>query len=140
MTVKDLSQLHWLKGEIEADQRRLEELEEAAASPKSPKWDGEPRAPGYNDSFGRMVAEIVDLQAIIAAKQQRCIEERARLEVYITSIPDSLDRQIFTLRFVNNLSWMAVASQITQESGKDYTEYAVKKRCYRCLAEQNKKI
>ena len=139
MTVKELSQLYWLTREIETDKERLKELEAMASAPKSPKYDGMPHAPGYGDALARLVVEIVDLEAIIAAKQQQCIHERSRLERYITEIDDSLTRQIFSCRFVDGLSWMDVASRITQETGKDYTDYAVKKRCYRYLQEQNKK-
>ena len=69
MTIKELSQLYWLNREIEEDKRRLDELEAMTTSPKSPKYDGMPHAPGYSDTLARCVAEIVDLKAIIAAKQ-----------------------------------------------------------------------
>ena len=139
MTVKELSQLYWLQREIDLDMKRLRELEAAAASPKGQKVDDMPRSPGHDDALARMVAEIVDLQAIIEAKRQKCIRERNRLERYISGIDDSLTRQVFLYRFVDGLSWIDVASRITCDSGKDHTEYAVKKRCYRYLREQNKK-
>ena len=103
MTIKELSQLYWLNREIEEDKRRLDELESMTTSPKSPKYDGMPHAPGYSDTLARCVAEIVDLKAIIAAKQIQCIHERTRLERYISGIPDSLTRQIFALRFIKGL-------------------------------------
>lgn len=129
MTIKELSQLYWLNREIEEDKRRLDELEAMTTSPKSPKYDGMPHAPGYGDALARCVAEIVDLKAIISAKQQQCIYERNRLERYISSIPDSLTRQIFTYRFVNGLSWWQVAYSI----GGGNTEASVKMTCYRYL-------
>lgn len=112
MTIKELSQLYHLNREIEMDKRRLDELELLASSPKAQNLDGMPHAPGYGDALARCVAEIVDLKAIISAKQQQCIYERNRLERYISSIPDSLTRQIFTYRFVNGLSWWQVAYSI----------------------------
>jgi len=129
MTVKELSQLYWLNREIEEDKRRLEELEAMASSPKSTNIDGMPHAPGYNDTLGRTVAEIVDLQAIIAAKQLQCIHERNRLERYISDIPDSLTRQIFALRFINGLTWYQTAMHI----GGGNTEDSVRQRVYRYL-------
>lgn len=129
MTVKELSQLYWLNREIEEDKRRLEELEAMASSPKSPKYDGMPHAPGYSDALSRTVAEIVDLQAIIAAKQLQCIHERNRLERYISEIPDSLTRQIFALRFINGLTWYQTAMHI----GGGNTEDSVRQRVYRYL-------
>lgn len=129
MTVKELSQFYWLTREIEADQRRLLELEAMASSFKSQKLDGMPHAPGYGDALARCVAEIVDLKAIIAAKQQQCIYERSRLERYIAEIPDSLTRQIFVLRFIDGLTWYQTAMHI----GGGNTEDSVRQRVYRYL-------
>lgn len=134
MTVKELSQLYYLNREIEADRQRLDELEVMVSSPKSPNYDGMPHAPGYSDSLSRMVAEIVDTKAILAAKQLQCIHERNRLERYISSIPDSLTRQIFALRFINGLSWYQVAMHIGGN-----TEDSVKKVCYRYLNKENRR-
>lgn len=129
MTVKELSQLYWLNREIEEDKRRLEELEAMASSPNSPKLDGIPHTPGHGDALARCVAEIVDLKAIIAAKQLQCIHERNRLERYISDIPDSLTRQIFALRFINGLTWFQTAMHI----GGGNTEDSVRQRVYRYL-------
>lgn len=134
MTKKELSQLYWLNREIEMDMERLRELEGMASAPKAQKLDGMPRSPGYGDALARMVAEIVDLKAIIAAKQQQCIHERSRLERYIADIPDSLTRQIFTLRFINGLTWYQVAMHI----GGGNTDDSVRKTCDRYLASQEK--
>ena len=129
MTIKELSQLYWLNREIEEDKRRLDELEAMTTSPKSPKYDGMPHAPGYSDTLARCVAEIVDLKAIIAAKQIQCIHERTRLERYISGIPDSLTRQIFALRFINGLNWHQTAMRV----GGGNTDESVRKRVYRYL-------
>ena len=134
MTKKELSQLYWLNREIEMDMNRLKELEEMASSPKSINMDGMPHGSGSGsgDALARLVADIVDLKAIIAAKQQQCIYERNRLERYIADIPDSLTRQIFTLRFINGLSWYLVAAHI----GGGNSEDSVRKTCDRYLAAQ----
>ena len=129
MTVKELSQLYWLNREIEMDQKRLAELE-GKAIPGSPTISDMPPGPHSNDSkVETLAAEIVDLQAIIAAKQIQCIHERQRLERYISEIPDSLTRSIFQLRFSNGLPWSQVAASI----GGGNTMESVKKRCYRYL-------
>ena len=77
----------------------------------------------------RLAAEITDLKAIIAARQIQCIHERARLERWISAIPDSLTRQIFHLRYVSGLPWLQVALSI----GGGNTEAGVKMTCYRYL-------
>lgn len=133
MTLKELSQLFYLSREIENDKRRLDELESIASSPSSSHITGMPSAP-YDGSSKteRIVAEMLDLRAVIAAKQIQCIHERARLERYIADIPDSLTRLIFLCRFVDCLSWSEVADYI----GGGNTEDAVKKRCYRYLHDE----
>lgn len=130
MTLKELSQLYYLTREIEADQKRLDELEQLAEAPSGAQLTGMPRAPFSNSSkVERLAAEIVDLQAIIAARQIQGIHERARLERWIGEVPDSLTRQIFHLRFVDGLTWAQVAAQI----GGGNSEEGVKKRCYRYI-------
>ena len=109
MTLKELSQLYYLNREIEKDKERLEMLKSLATSPSGHNLTGMPKGDNYENRLERYMAEIVDLEAIISAKIKRCIHERNRLERYIADIPDSLTRQIFTLRFVNGLSWTQVA-------------------------------
>ena len=128
MTLKELSQLYYLNREIEMDQRRLEELRVLVESTSAPFTDM-PRNPNIDSRLERYVAEIVDLTVIIATKQQQCIHERNRLERYINAITDSLIRQIFTLRFINGMSWLQVAAHI----GGNYTDKSVSKTCYRYL-------
>lgn len=130
MTKKELSQLYWLNREIEMDKRRLEELEALATSTGTQNLDGMPHMSGYGDALARCVADIVDLKAIIAAKQQQCVYERNRLERYIANIPDSMTRQIFALRFINGLTWYQVAAHV----GGGNTEDSVRMACNRYLA------
>lgn len=111
MTLKELSQLYYLNREIEMDKKRLLELEARAVSCTT-SLTGAPHGAGAGDRVGRYAAEIVDLKGIIEAKLQQCIYERNRLERYITTIEDSLLRQVFTYRFVNGLTWQQVAACI----------------------------
>lgn len=130
MTLKELSQLYYLNREIAADQQRLDELNRMVGAPSIPPLSDMPRPPHNVDSkVERLAAEIVDLQAIIAARQIQCIHERARLERWINEIPDSLTRQIFSHRFADCMSWV----QVSQCVGGGNTEGSVKMICYRYL-------
>lgn len=130
MTVKELSQLYWLNREIEMDQRRLDTLRERASNPTGPNLSGMPSGGGnFENRLERLCAEIIDLESIIAHKQQMCLHERNRLERYIADIPDSLLRQIFTLRFINGLTWRQVAFSI----GGGNTEENVRQLCHRYI-------
>ena len=50
MTMKELSQLHWLNVEIDRDKQRLAELEARAASPGGPNMSGMPGGGGAGSS------------------------------------------------------------------------------------------
>ena len=136
MTVNELSQLYYLKREIEMDRRRLLELE-GKIPPSSPQLTGMPHGSGGNSSqTEQLAAEIVDLQAIVAAKQIQCIHERTRLERFIAGIPDSLTRAIFEHRFADGFTWEQVAAHI----GGGNTTGSVKKRCYRYLKKTEEEL
>ena len=128
MTLKELSQLYYLNREIEMDKRRLQELE-VKALPGAQVITGMPHAPGVTDKVGEYAAEIADLRGIIEAKHQQCLYERSRLERYITTIEDSLLRQVFTYRFVNGLPWQQVAACI----GGSNTADGVRMMCNRYI-------
>lgn len=128
MTLKELSQLYYLDREIKLDRERLAELRSDLMNPKSPSYDGMPKSPNPDPAMERCVAEIADLEAIIQAKIEQRVYDRSRLERYISDIPDSLTRQIFTLRFIEGLTWEDVADKIGSSS------YSVKHICYRFIA------
>lgn len=133
MTLKELSQLYYLNREIEMDKERLEALRARASAPGSPNYDGMPKSPSYENRLERYIAEIVDLEAIISAKITQCQHERNRLERYIADIPDSNLRMIFTLRFINGLSWVQLAFSI----GGDCTADGVRMACNRYIKKTN---
>lgn len=110
MTIKELSQLYWLKQEIAVDERRLREIR-AKADNVSPSGGGGSGG-SKTSKIEIYVADIIDLQAIIGAKKQQCIYEQSRLERYIATVPDSLTRLLFTLRFVECLSWVQIAKEV----------------------------
>lgn len=129
MTLKELSQLYYLDREIELDRERLAELRADLLCPRSPDYDGMPRNPNPENALERCVAEIVDLEDVIRAKIEQRIYERSRLERYISDIPDSLTRQIFTLRFVDGLKWEEVAAR----TGGNNTAKNCSNICYRYI-------
>ena len=132
MTIKELSQLYYLNREIEDCQKKLEELE-SQRGVSAVVIDDMPHGKGPAKSrVEQLAAEIVDLKAIIHAKQIECIHERNRLERYIAEIPDSLTRQIFEYRFADCLPWEQVAACI----GKGNTAERVRQVCSRYIRQQ----
>ena len=107
MTQKELSQLYYLRREVEMDTRRLRELE-CGVSPAS---EGERAA----------------LRRILRAKRRRCARERRRLEAWIAAVEDSRLRQILTCRFVDGLSWRQTALRTGGGNTADGVRMAVKR-------------
>lgn len=135
MTLRELSQLYYLRREIAADKARLERLEHEAGAPSSPHLTGMPHSTYPDSKVERIAVEIADLRSLIEEKQLRCVRERVRLERWIGSIPDSLTRQVFQYRFADCLSWAQVAFRV----GGGNTVGSVKMICYRYLRETDKK-
>ena len=134
MTKKELSQYYWLEKEIKDDEERLRILREQATAPQAQHLTGMPySSDGDKDKIGKATAEIVDLQAIIAAKQIQCIHEKQRIERFITEIPDSKIRMIFMLRCIDMKSWQEVADvmggRMTGDNARQiYSQYLKKQK------------
>lgn len=113
MTKKELSQYYWLKREIEEDEKRLRLMRERAYAPKSQRLTGMPGGGTPDgDRMAEIIAEITDLEAIIAAKRIQCIHECQRIERFIHSIPDSMTRMVFTYRCIECMTWREVAAHM----------------------------
>lgn len=132
MTKAELSQLFYLNREIEAEQRRIAELE-AKATNISAKVIGMPGGAGISDKTA-IAAEIADCKAIVQAKAEQCIHEYNRLCRYINSVDDSFMRQILKLRYINGLAWNQVAESMgtSEYSAKKAHSRFLKKSCHTC--------
>lgn len=127
MTRRELSQLYYLRREINSDRERLAKLE-AAATSTSPS-NGGGGGSGTPTDRTSLAVEIAALKDLIYEKICREEKELLRLMNYISGVEDSLTRQILTARFVDNLSWTAVAIRV----GGGNTATTVRQRCNRFL-------
>lgn len=132
MTLRKLSQLYYLKREIEHDEARLAELRSVKYSPGRSNTTDIPGG-GYKSALEQKEIAIDALIKTIEEKKARCVLERRELEHYIAGIPDSLTRQIFTLRFVEGLSWQRVAFGV----GGGNTADSVRMICQRHIKQNN---
>ena len=131
MTIKELSQLSNLRKEIKLLEYRLKRLEDMSTN-IAPQITGMPRASQVSEKVGKYATEIALLKDLIKKNKDEVWKECLRLENYISSIDDSLTRQIFTLRFVDGLTWVQVAHRIGGN-----TTGSVKMACYRYLENHN---
>lgn len=119
MTKKELSQYYWLQKEIDDMERRLQILREKAVAPQSQRLTGMPGGGGGSDKLVEAVAEITDLEAIIAAKQIESIHQRQRIERFIHSIDDPMIRMVFTIRCIDGYSWREVAAKMGHKMSEE---------------------
>lgn len=122
MTQKELSNLFYLKIEIERETKRLRRLEECATNTTS-KITGLPFVPGISDKTA-LAAEIADARTIIEHKNREAIIEYNRLMRYIAKIDDSFIRQIITMRYVDGKSWANIAVSIGGDNTPDSVRMA----------------
>ena len=132
VTLQDLKELRYLQGEITALREREREIAHrltyAASVPAAARVKGDDGRTGeerYRDALERV-------RESLCARRLALVKKEAAVLAYISSVPDSLVRQILTFRFLNGLSWTAVANKI----GGGNTEESVKKAFYRFFAKE----
>ncbi|MDD6159530.1 MAG: hypothetical protein PUB51_00140 [Oscillospiraceae bacterium] len=118
MTTKELNQLSGLRREAGALERRLKELEKVALLG--------PNGPVAEEYAG----EVKTLREMLEGRRLGCIRERVRLEKWIGEIPDSMLRQIFSLRYIESKTWAQVARGV----GGGNTQDGVRKAHDRYMA------
>lgn len=128
MTLDELSQAFYLQKEIDVLETKLRELHGKAAPGAAPM---EPPVRSGNTSKTESLAiRIAELTEIIDEKRRQRVKELEETTRWIMGIPDARTRLIFTLRFLNGLSWDEVALAI----GKHVPTVTVKRACYSYLA------
>ena len=108
LTKQELSQLYFLRREIEDGERRLEELKLAAAG-KTSRITGMPPQLTVKDCTTKYAADIAGVKEVLQESMQKCWRELKRLYQFINEIPDSQMRQIFVFRYLHNYSWQKIA-------------------------------
>lgn len=128
MTIRDLSQLYYLRKEIAHDEERLGRLRAQMGSVSSPLC-GAGTSGEKVSRTERIVVELVDLEKSIDKKIQQMYCEKIRIERYISTVEDSRIRLILKLRFVEGVSWAKTAVKV----GGGNTADSVRKACFRYL-------
>lgn len=122
MTKNELSQLYYLKREIEREKTKYRELFEKSTKTTS-TMTGIPHGGGLSDQTA-IAAEMADIETLIEAKRKACVAEYNRLMRYICGIDDSMMRQIIELRYVDCLTWNEVADAIGGNNTEDSVRMA----------------
>lgn len=131
MTLKELSQIYYLRKEKDYIRDKIEKLRSEAES-TTRTFSGLPGSGRISDKVGNGSVSIIYLQTKLARTEQRITEEVIKLEEYLDSISDSYIRQIFRLRFEECRKWEEIADLLHT------TSYSVKHICYRYLKRNEK--
>jgi len=108
MTKERLSQLIWLKLEIEELSNRVRKIENALSG-RTSRIDSMPWLGGSKDIVGDLIPELGALTDKLLQSRKRAVEEFAVLQTFINEIDDSQVRLIFTMRYLDGYSWHQVA-------------------------------
>ena len=108
MTKERLSQLSWLKLEIEELSGRVRRIE-SALSGRAARIDGMSWLGSARNFAGDMAPQLCDLKDQLVGLRNTAMAQYTDLQTFIAEIGDSQTRLIFTLRYVDNLSWHQVA-------------------------------
>ena len=108
MTKERLSQLSWLKLEIEELAGRIRRIEHVLSG-RAVRIDGMSWLGSQKDLIGDLVPQLGDLRDQLSKSRSSAMMEFTQLQAFIAQIDDSQIRLIFTLRYMDSLSWHQVA-------------------------------
>lgn len=117
--------MYYLKREIRSDERRLQDLKDAATK-ITQSMSGMPGSGRKSDKTA-IGAEIADLEKIISSKQQMCVAHYNRIMRYVAEIDDSFMRQIIVYRHVDLMKWRDIAQKIGGGNSEDGIRMAYKR-------------
>lgn len=134
MTRNELKELSKLNAEAKLISDKIEELE-ALSNSTATALSGLPCSKVFLESASNFSDRIKNLKERYNKKLKECFDTMDRLNDFIESIPDSELRMIFSLRYINNMPWQALAWHL----GFDGDGSTERKKHDRYLIEINKK-
>lgn len=120
MSTKELlKQYNDLQKEIKELEQRIERVKNKKIQVVSDTVKGSPYFP-YNERVikvtgieaDRKEQQIDKLNNILYKRRAKCKELAFQIEEFINTIPDSRTRRVFSLRYIDGLSWLQIARRI----------------------------
>lgn len=90
MTVFELEQLYFLRGEIRMHDKALKNLEREHEAAHWPE-------------------KVQEVREIIEGMRRRCVAQLEGLERWLAAVPDDFMREVLTLHYSEGLTWKNVA-------------------------------
>lgn len=122
MTKTELFQLRDLKNEIKILEEELQninhDLVSDSVSASSASFPYTLHSVSIKGLPEKDIKKSKRIRQAIERRKNRCVDEYEKLNDFIDTVPDSRIRQMFTLYYVNGLTWQQVANKIgeTDES------------------------
>ncbi len=116
-TRKELEQIFYLNREIQMWENELDRLrtQSLIQSPQPSAIHGS----GVADKVAALAQKRVDLEQLILQQQSRLQQLKNNAVTYISTIPDSLTRQIVYYRCVLLFSWRRVAYEVGGDNSEE---------------------
>lgn len=124
MTLRELSQLHYLKKLIERLEKRIAEA--SAYGVSGMNYDGMPHASDPKSPTEAQAERKLKLEEELKSLNEEYDRIKDELEASLNTVGDYRIRCILTYRFVDLMDWNGVADEL---GGKNSAE-SVKKACY----------
>ncbi len=130
MTIRDFSKLIYLKKEIAAHQRQLDELEQSLELRQALFLGLREFSLGAVDDAMR--DEMEQCRQLLETSMKKSLAEYKRLVVFISEIDDSLIRQVVFFRFIQGLTWTQTAAEVGGGNNADSIRMMVKRYLAKC--------
>ena len=114
MIKEELNELYWLNKEIQDLQRRLKELEENVPIGNS-KITGLPKSNSQTNQIETYVDQVDSLKRKINENMILVIEEKKKIEDFISTVDDAEMRMIIRLRNIDLMGWQEIGDALGME-------------------------
>lgn len=94
-----------LKWEIKA-------IEDELTSISSPSFDGMPKGSGITDKMAEGAARLEEKSRALGDAYIRAQETFMRIEAVVALVPDPVQRQVLTLRYISRMKWEDIAIEV----------------------------
>lgn len=145
MDLKDLlKQYTDLQAEIKDLEKRIKKLENFKVehdkvTGSNSEFPYQPRSftiEGYNIQD---VDRLNKVKSLLVDRKDKCEDMKLEIEKFISTIPDSRTRRVFQYRYIDNLSWQAIAMRIG-EYDESYPRKVIHNKYLEGLEDKRKKV
>lgn len=119
MTKQELQQLRHLESDLRLLRKYLRKAE-AEIGLRSISYDGQPKGSRIGRPTEEQAVQLAHIITKIKEAEKRVLDEKVRAWDFISSLDDSLLRQIIIHRFLDGKSWVKVASEIGGDMTADW--------------------